>query len=434
MKKLLLSLVSVIAACTFASAQEAIIDFKKAEKPGTIEAYPYALTVDDMKVDLLNANAYIFTDTYGNYKNDAGQAVDTNVLFLKYVSGNSGAISFTLDFDCAKIVLKTSNGCSTASGAKCAVCVGDETIQNIVINGKGTDFIVETGKYSAAGTVYTIKCSGTKNIQFETISLYAPSTSAAITPTAKSLDFATPKLGEQSIAAKFTIENYDGDITVTSDNDLFAAENTTYTVEEAQAGINIVFKGEIVGEHEATLTFTAGTASCELAASAIVVENEGTVANPLTVADVLDMNNRNSAKYYVIGKIADKTAANAVDGVLQFAATKAATNLVLLGDNDERIGVALPTGETRTKLNIVDNEEVVGETVVVEGSLESYFGAPGVKNTKYVSGLSGVEAVVIESENNAVEYFNLQGVRVAQPTQGLYIVRQGSKVSKQIIR
>ena len=51
------------------------------------------------------------------------------------------------------------------------------------------------------------------------------------------------------------------------------------------------------------------------------------------------------------------------------------------------------------------------------------------------SGVStGVEAVEIEDADAPVEYYNLQGVRVANPQNGLYIVRQGNKVSKQIIR
>lgn len=45
----------------------------------------------------------------------------------------------------------------------------------------------------------------------------------------------------------------------------------------------------------------------------------------------------------------------------------------------------------------------------------------------------GVEG--IESDSDApAEYFNLQGVRVAEPENGLYIKRQGNKVSKVIIR
>lgn len=45
---------------------------------------------------------------------------------------------------------------------------------------------------------------------------------------------------------------------------------------------------------------------------------------------------------------------------------------------------------------------------------------------------SGVEA--IEVAEGEAQYFNLQGVRVANPENGLYIVRQGSKVTKQVIR
>lgn len=48
-----------------------------------------------------------------------------------------------------------------------------------------------------------------------------------------------------------------------------------------------------------------------------------------------------------------------------------------------------------------------------------------------ITGLSGVE--VVEAEEAAAEYFNLQGVRVANPTEGLYIVRKGNKVSKVVL-
>ena len=46
---------------------------------------------------------------------------------------------------------------------------------------------------------------------------------------------------------------------------------------------------------------------------------------------------------------------------------------------------------------------------------------------------SGIEGVVAD-DNAPVEYFNLQGVRVANPENGLYIRRQGNKVSKIYVR
>ena len=46
------------------------------------------------------------------------------------------------------------------------------------------------------------------------------------------------------------------------------------------------------------------------------------------------------------------------------------------------------------------------------------------------SGITDIEA----DENAPVEYFNLQGIRVATPENGLYIRRQGSKVTKVLVK
>lgn len=47
---------------------------------------------------------------------------------------------------------------------------------------------------------------------------------------------------------------------------------------------------------------------------------------------------------------------------------------------------------------------------------------------------SGVEGVAAEVEAAPVEYYNLQGVRVAEPSNGLFIRRQGQKVEKVIVK
>lgn len=47
---------------------------------------------------------------------------------------------------------------------------------------------------------------------------------------------------------------------------------------------------------------------------------------------------------------------------------------------------------------------------------------------------TGIEAVDADSADAAVEYFNLQGVRVAAPVEGLYIRRQGNKVEKVLVK
>ncbi|MDE6207953.1 MAG: carboxypeptidase-like regulatory domain-containing protein [Muribaculaceae bacterium] len=46
----------------------------------------------------------------------------------------------------------------------------------------------------------------------------------------------------------------------------------------------------------------------------------------------------------------------------------------------------------------------------------------------------GLQSIAIDNNNAPVEYFNLQGVRVANPTSGLYIRRQGNNVTKIMIK
>ncbi len=47
---------------------------------------------------------------------------------------------------------------------------------------------------------------------------------------------------------------------------------------------------------------------------------------------------------------------------------------------------------------------------------------------------SGVAEIAVDNENAAPVYYNLQGVKVANPENGIYVVRRGSKVTKEVIR
>ena len=52
-----------------------------------------------------------------------------------------------------------------------------------------------------------------------------------------------------------------------------------------------------------------------------------------------------------------------------------------------------------------------------------------------LSGLSAIETVAADFDENApVEYYNLQGVRVANPANGIFIKRQGNKVEKVLVK
>lgn len=51
-----------------------------------------------------------------------------------------------------------------------------------------------------------------------------------------------------------------------------------------------------------------------------------------------------------------------------------------------------------------------------------------------LTAISGISNVTVADENAPVEYYNLQGVRVANPESGLYIKRQGNKATKVLVK
>ncbi len=72
----------------------------------------------------------------------------------------------------------------------------------------------------------------------------------------------------------------------------------------------------------------------------------------------------------------------------------------------------------------LDNIESWGVQTINPGKIASAFAT---------GNLGGVEGVEIDNNNAPVEYFNLQGVRVENPANGLYIKRQGTQATKVVL-
>lgn len=78
---------------------------------------------------------------------------------------------------------------------------------------------------------------------------------------------------------------------------------------------------------------------------------------------------------------------------------------------------------------------LVGKTIQYDEGYNSYGSYAEITHTLpalYAPATTGVETV--EEVNAPVEYFNLQGVRVANPEQGIYIVRKGNSVKKVMVK
>lgn len=71
--------------------------------------------------------------------------------------------------------------------------------------------------------------------------------------------------------------------------------------------------------------------------------------------------------------------------------------------------------------------------LLASGSNQLYYGSPYVSTLTF-NQMSGVEGVTVADENAPVEYYNLQGVKVANPESGLYIRRQGNTATKVLIK
>ena len=65
---------------------------------------------------------------------------------------------------------------------------------------------------------------------------------------------------------------------------------------------------------------------------------------------------------------------------------------------------------------------------------EGNYGVAGQYKFTVPEKSTGVNEIAVDNENAAPVYYNLQGVEVANPENGIYVVRRGSKVTKEIIR
>lgn len=437
MKKTLLFLAAAAVGLCASAAEPIVADFNAEAWKDYVKVYDknaarieYSATVDGVE--------YNFNGSYIS----AGYNEAPNYLMMRAKDYKEPRAFFTvkLPMACSKIVLTTNNGSiSSNPNSQINIMVGETAIkEGLAVNVAGAEnTVMIPANLQAAGTVYTFQSNTTSyNQQFSKITFYPVTAEPSLNADVNELSYAVALNGTQAHTVKVVAANITGDITAASSTADFTLAKTSFTQEEAAAGVEITLNGTTAGEKTGKITFTAGSATVEVAVSGVVAANAGTEVQPLTVDDVLAMKSLNDGEFYVTGTIGDLTAANAQNGMVGTVADaekNAATNIVLK-NGEKMIGVKLPSGDIRTKLNIVDTPDNAGKTIVIKGKLLNYFGAPGVDCTEYVSGLAGIADVTVEEEGVA-EYYNLQGVRMqGELTPGMYIVRNGKNVSKVVVK
>lgn len=215
--------------------------------------------------------------------------------------------------------------------------------------------------------------------------------------------------------------NYEGTITYSS------SDETVATI-DANGDITFVGYGHtvITAETPETSEYLASKASFDL----FFIEGEGTLAKPYTPADVQYFSGKVEGKAWVKGEISGY-----YNNSKYFAGTEGAvaSNLALSA-GDINVPVALPSGsQVRTDLNLLDNATNLDKTVWVYGTIEKYFGVPGVKNvTDYswngkgtLTGIDSLEAAPANTKADVI--YSIDGRRLAAPAKGFNIIN-GKKV------
>ena len=112
--------------------------------------------------------------------------------------------------------------------------------------------------------------------------------------------------------------------------------------------------------------------------------------------------------------------------------------------SDDNWGVQFSTyptevkiGETKDMHHKWNSNSKVAADVAPHAKLTFYMNPDYTAKDSYLlltSSTSGVDNIAADTDDAAPVYYNLQGVRVEKPANGLYIVKKGGKVSKELVR
>lgn len=307
----------------------------------------------------------------------------------------------------------------------------DYTITNITVNASiassgtakmqvsvgGVDYIAQTALTTTA-TDYT----GSGASQGDVVISF---TNTARAFYIKSISITYQEAGGSSAMILVNKTNVDfGKVSKTQTITVSGKDLTSAITTKLQDGSNFSIEGELTKDGgDLTINFTATetgkytdvlvltsddvTAEVALAGEIVALNGQGTKEAPYSVEDVITLALTDKTPAWVEGYIVGVMKNN------EFSTDNdVATNLVIAASAEDAatfVPVALPSGDVRTALNLVDNPTMLGAKVAVYGTLETYFSKPGVKNVSDYEILSTVTpepvmfTVTATAENGTVE-------------------------------
>lgn len=448
MKKLLLTLAAAVLGMS-AYAQDVTESFAKDD----------AAWYTTAKADAANQTTLTSTSTGITYNSEQAYNASGYLMVMGKSVTPKGYIKFKLDFACSNITIYSRNGASgsqavTVSAGSTAIITNEK-----ISNTDGGNLSIDIPEASqAAGTEYTIQASANYNVQITKI-VYTRAGGAAKEDAAMSYS-------EKEVSVYEGITEFNAPtLSKATDATIKYSSSSTKVATVDEAGVvTIVGVGTttISASADATDKYSAGSASYTLNVyEGMYVEKATAVAsgNKYVICAGADAAKNLTSNYgylytqptiVVDGKtVASKTCAftfttdgegyniqdeagyyyymtgtfNSFNRAIEKPEEGAVWNVTINEDGSATIVNALMN---KTLAYYAEKVSFGAYETVAEGySLPSLYG--DINNP---TGITTVEA----DENAPVEYYNLQGVRVANPESGLYIRRQGSKAVKVLVK
>ncbi len=233
--------------------------------------------------------------------------------------------------------------------------------------------------------------------------------------------------------ATYIIGDANGDATITVFRGYYLEGAKFTSASQLSVGAEVVVKGKLINYKGNTPEFAQGNELISYKYDGEVEPDKtlGTEESPVSVTEALAAATALTADESIATAYTTGTVKAIEEISAQFGN---ATYTITDGTSDLRVFRGY--GLDGVKFTAED-ELAVGDVVVIKGALINYNGEnPQYNSGSWIiklNGQSGVEGVNA-ADNAPAEYFNLQGVRVANPENGLYIRRQGGKATKVYVK
>lgn len=228
---------------------------------------------------------------------------------------------------------------------------------------------------------FSVVLTNANNAQFTKAIFTYEEVSAEASISCSDVKFGTVKTTETNNKVVTVIgENLTDAIVATLQDGTNFSVTGTLTAEGGNLTIGVIATES--GEYKDTLILTSGTIvkKVEITANVIKLIGAGTETQPYTVADVIALNNTQSTaawiEGYIVGCVNYRT--NKLDTIINTMVALADTKDIT--EETAFVPVALPNGDIRSAINLVDNEENLGLKLAIKGDLVAYFKMPGLKN------------------------------------------------------